>query len=148
MTPRFTIRLTSPPISDVRIRDQLPPGFTPIATPFSPCLAQQSDKQAGALINRINTPERYRSWLYGLGLDDVRVDIRKHTVEIDDVTAWALVHGSAFRAMLEGLDPPQIVEVQRRYLTILTQRDVTTIDATTLVGERKGSPMTPSAPPV
>ncbi|MBG6181241.1 class I SAM-dependent methyltransferase [Arthrobacter sp. CAN_A1] len=102
--------------------------------PFKPALAQQWDKQADALINRINTAETYAAWLRESGLENVRIDIREHGVVLGGTTSRALVLGSGFRAMLAGLHPAQIVEVRDRYLEILMQRDVMSVDATTLVG--------------
>ncbi|WP_049822031.1 class I SAM-dependent methyltransferase [Arthrobacter sp. H41] len=103
-------------------------------SPFKPHLGEESRDQVGTLLNRINTAPTYADWLQDLGLEQVRIDVHEHRIELDERSAWALVPGSAFRAMLDGLGPAQMTEVRHRYLDVLEQRKTTPIDASTLVG--------------
>lgn len=83
---------------------------------------------------RINTPDALAGWLSGLGLRDVEVTEFPHRMSFDQDTAWALVMGAAMRAMVMGLPQETVDRVRARFTTLLAERGVDTLNATTLIG--------------
>jgi len=83
---------------------------------------------------RIETPETFAGWLTGIELHDVEVTEVPHRVPLDATTAWSIVMGAAMRAMLMGLAEDTVARVRERFVRLLDEREVTTFDATTLIG--------------
>ena len=83
---------------------------------------------------RINTPDKLRDWLSGLGLQDVRVVTFEHSMPLDDTTSWAIVMGSAMRMRLSGLAESLLPKVRARFVDLLRDRKVDRMNAVSLIG--------------
>jgi SAM-dependent methyltransferase len=83
---------------------------------------------------RVSTPEKLTAWLTALGLRDVRVVTKQHQMPLDDVTAWAIVMGSAMRVRLNGVMPSLLPRVRTRFLDLLAARKVEHMNAVSLIG--------------
>ncbi|HEY5858511.1 MAG TPA: class I SAM-dependent methyltransferase [Aldersonia sp.] len=83
---------------------------------------------------RLDTPEKLAGWLTGLGATAVEIGELSNFVPATEETAWNLVLGGDLRAPLTNLNAGTIEAVRSRFVTLLTERDVHTIDAGTLVG--------------
>lgn len=84
--------------------------------------------------SRINTPDRLRDWLTGLGLTDVRVATVEHSMPLDDTTSWAIVMGSAMRMRLRGVADDLLPRVRDRFSELLRTRQVDRMNAVSLIG--------------
>jgi len=89
-------------------------------------------ERARHLIEEIGRPPVFAGWLAQLGLQDVEVQLHRHSVAMTPDVAWLMVRGSGFRSMTEGLTAEQLDQVQERYLdgTIGTVLDATTMTGT------------------
>ena len=83
---------------------------------------------------RIDTPEKLASWLTGVGGTAVEIGELSNLPPATEDLAWNVVLGGPFRAPLTNLDAATIEAVRTRFVTLLTERDIHTIDAGTLVG--------------
>lgn len=83
-------------------------------------------------VTRIDSESKLGAWLTGLGLRDVAVTRVPLELAVTEELAWLLVLGSGFRGMLEGLDSQAVARVRQTLLGSL--REISTLDATTLVG--------------
>ncbi|MFF2496557.1 class I SAM-dependent methyltransferase [Agromyces sp. NPDC058064] len=88
---------------------------------------------ASPSISDVDTPGTLAQWLTGLGLVRVRAEIVRRHLDLDEGLAWSLVTGTGLRAFLVGLDDDELKAVRGRYLAGLAEREVTSIDLTTLV---------------
>ncbi|MEO3782005.1 methyltransferase domain-containing protein [Actinocorallia sp. B10E7] len=82
---------------------------------------------------RLNTEDALGEWMTGLGLRDVSVHRHVHEVPLTPETAWPLVTGTGFHALLLGLPDDAVARVRDRFLGSLTTENVTVFDATTLI---------------
>lgn len=83
---------------------------------------------------RINTRDSFASWLTGLGLRAVDVVEVPRQVPLDERNAWSLIMGGGLRALVMGLDEATAGRVRGRFLELLSEREVRSFNATTLVG--------------
>lgn len=83
---------------------------------------------------RIDTPDKLRDWLTGLGLADVRVVTFAHRMPLDDTTSWAIVMGSAMRMRLSGVTESLLPKVRARFVDLLHARKVDHMNAVSLIG--------------
>jgi SAM-dependent methyltransferase len=83
---------------------------------------------------RIDTHDKLADWLVGLGLRDVHVVTREHSMPLNAATSWAIVMGSAMRMRLGGLDKSTIERVRVRFLDLLAARKVERMNAVSLIG--------------
>ncbi|WP_432522848.1 class I SAM-dependent methyltransferase [Kineococcus sp. SYSU DK006] len=81
---------------------------------------------------RIATAEDLAGWLGARGLHQVRVDLAPHRVPSTPEALWALVVGSGFSGLLDGLDDAALEAVRGEYLDALAGGPP--VDASTLVG--------------
>lgn len=93
-------------------------------------------------IDVASTPGSLAHWLTGLGLVQVRADAVQRHLDLTPELAWGLVEGTGLRLALGDLDDDAVAGVRERYLAALEERDVKTVDVTTLiaVGRRPSSP--------
>ncbi|NLE78928.1 MAG: class I SAM-dependent methyltransferase [Rhodococcus sp.] len=82
---------------------------------------------------KINTPDGLRDWLLTSGTSAVEVHELSNLVPATPEFVWDLVLGGALRSALTGLDSTQVDAVRVRFLDLLAERAVHTIDAGTLV---------------
>ncbi|WP_400996941.1 class I SAM-dependent methyltransferase [Agromyces sp. GXQ0307] len=73
-------------------------------------------------------------WLAERGLVDVRAEAVPRHLDLAPEIAWALVVGTGMRAMLGDLDDETVEGVRERYLAAVAERDVASVDITTLIG--------------
>lgn len=83
---------------------------------------------------RINRPETLSEWLVARGLHDVRVVTKEHRMPLDEITAWAIVMGSAMRMRLNGVAESALPKVRARFLDLLAARKVDHMNAVSLIG--------------
>lgn len=88
----------------------------------------------GALIDRVNEAEAFRTWLTDRGLTDVRVETHEFWLQLTPELAWLLVTGSGFVGALADLDDAQIDKVRDSYLESLSRAGIDEVDGTTLIG--------------
>ncbi|MFE3293732.1 class I SAM-dependent methyltransferase [Rhodococcus sp. NPDC059234] len=84
-------------------------------------------------VRRLDSPDALAAWLTGYGAVDVEVNELPNWLPATPELAWRLVLGSAFRGPLVGLDAATVEAVRQEFLTLLTERDVETLDLGTLV---------------
>lgn len=82
---------------------------------------------------KINTPDGLRQWLLASGTTTVEVHELSNLLPATPEFAWNLACGGALRAALTGLDSAQVDAVRVRFLEVLAERAIHTIDAGTLV---------------
>jgi ubiquinone/menaquinone biosynthesis C-methylase UbiE len=80
-----------------------------------------------------DTPDALRAWLSRFGAASVEVNELSNLIPLSPEFAWDLVLGSALRAPLLPLGPDVVEAVRLEYLSLLTERDVEVVDASTLV---------------
>lgn len=71
-------------------------------------------------------------WLTELGLGGVRAESVPRHLDLTPDLAWSLVLGTRHHA-LDVLDPAELEGVRERFVAILAEREVRTVDATTLI---------------
>lgn len=89
----------------------------------------------------MDTADTYRTWLVGLGLDDVDVEVARHAVTLTErMLGWW--SSDRVPGMLQGMTSEQVDQVQQGYPDELERRAATELDATSLVGlgTRPGGP--------
>jgi trans-aconitate methyltransferase len=86
------------------------------------------------LIDRINQPDSYATWLTERGLADVDVTVHELRLTMTPDLAWLVITGSGYRGALATLDPDTVDTVRQHYLDSLHADGVTELDATTLIG--------------
>ena len=81
-------------------------------------------------------------WLTELGLVDVRAESVQRHLDLTPDLAWSLVLGTGLGAAVADLDDAELDGVRRAFLTALAERDVRSVDVTTLiaVGRRRSPP--------
>jgi SAM-dependent methyltransferase len=84
-------------------------------------------------IEHADTPGSLARWLGELGLVEVRAEAVRRHVDVTPELAWQLVSGTGLRAIVSDLDDAALEGVRKRFLAALAERDVPTIDATTLI---------------
>jgi SAM-dependent methyltransferase len=72
-------------------------------------------------------------WMTELGLVGVRAEAVQRHVDLEPDLAWQLVRGTRLRAVLADIEEAELDTVRERYLAALAEREVTSIDATTLI---------------
>lgn len=72
-------------------------------------------------------------WLTELGLAGVRADSVQRHLDLTPELAWSLVRGTRRRAVVADLTATELDDVRERFLAILAEREVRTVDATTLI---------------
>ncbi|BDZ55261.1 class I SAM-dependent methyltransferase [Agromyces marinus] len=75
----------------------------------------------------------FAQWLADRGAVDVRAELVPRRLDLDPDVAWRLVAGTGLRALLGDLDDEQVERVRTRFLAALEERDVTSIDISTLI---------------
>lgn len=108
------------------LRRRVPGSVSPGATRASGLAQEQS--------HRIDTPEKLAAWLTGLGGTAAEVGELSNLVPATEELAWNLVLSSELRAPLGDLDAATVEAVRTEFVTLLTERDVHTVDAGTLIG--------------
>lgn len=91
------------------------------------------DELTKPTIELADTPGSLAHWLAGLGLVDVRAEAVQRHLDLTPELAWQLVRGTALRAVVADLDEAALDGVRERYLAALAEREVHTIDVTTLI---------------
>lgn len=79
------------------------------------------------------TPGTLAHWLTELGLVDVRAEQVQRHLDVTPELAWRIVLGTPLRAFVSGLDETGLEGVRQRFVASLADRDVSTIDLTTLI---------------
>jgi ubiquinone/menaquinone biosynthesis C-methylase UbiE len=96
-----------------------------------PAQAMESPREANG---RIDTAEKFASWLDSLGTESVVVKELSNLLPATDEFTWDLVLGSGLRAPLASLDEATIARVRQEFLELLADRGVHTLDMGTLIG--------------
>ncbi|MGW0044959.1 class I SAM-dependent methyltransferase [Rhodococcus sp. NPDC003348] len=86
-----------------------------------------------AALSLLDTPDALRSWLTGFGAASVEVNELSNLLPATPELSWDLILGGAVRSTLQPLDADTIEDVRREFLSLLTERDIETVDAGTLV---------------
>ncbi|TQF69445.1 methyltransferase domain-containing protein [Rhodococcus spelaei] len=84
-------------------------------------------------VRRLDSPDALGTWLTGFGAVDVEINELPNWLPATPELAWRLVLGSAFRGPLIGVDAGTVEAIRLEFLTLLTERDVETLDLGTLV---------------
>lgn len=82
----------------------------------------------------ISTPAGFTTWLSWLGLSGVEVIELPRQLPLTGELAWTLVLGGGMRAMLMGMDEPTVERVRVRFLELVAEREVSSLNANSLVG--------------
>lgn len=85
-------------------------------------------------LSRFDTADALTDWLTGFGAHTVEVTELSNLLPATPQLVWDLVLGGALRAPLLGCDDAVVEKIRLDLLALLTERDVETIDATTLIG--------------
>ena len=72
-------------------------------------------------------------WLTELGLVDVRAESVQRHLDLTPDLAWSLVLGTGLGTAVADLDDAELDGVRRAFLTALAERNVRSVDATTLI---------------
>ena len=72
-------------------------------------------------------------WLTELGLVDVRAESVQRHLDLTPDLAWSLVLGTGLGAAVADLDDAELDGVRRAFLTALAERNVRSVDVTTLI---------------
>jgi SAM-dependent methyltransferase len=88
---------------------------------------------ASLAIAEAETAGTFAHWLAGLGLVGVRAEAVTRHLDLTPELAWALVVGTGLRSLLGDLDEAALDGVRVRYLAAIEERDVSTVDITTLI---------------
>ena len=84
-------------------------------------------------IDHADTAGSFAHWLTELGLVDVRAEAVQRHLDLTPELAWKLVLGTPLRAVVSVLDEGEIAGVRERYLAAISERELSTIDMTTLI---------------
>ncbi|MEW9551968.1 class I SAM-dependent methyltransferase [Nonomuraea sp. NPDC050783] len=96
--------------------------------------ARVAPPASGQAASRIDGEEELHAWLAARGLAGVTVTRFALRIPLDAALAWRVVLGSGFRGMLAGLEEPAVERVRAAFARLLRERDVTELDATSLIG--------------
>lgn len=91
-------------------------------------------KREPHLIDRINQPDSYTTWLTERDLVDVTVTVHELRLPMPPDMAWLVITGSGYQRALTTLDPDTIETIRQHYLDSLHADGITELDATTLIG--------------
>ena len=72
-------------------------------------------------------------WLTELGLEQVRAESVQRHLDLTPELAWLLVRGTGLRAVVSDLDEEALAGVRERYLAAIAERELRSIDVTTLI---------------
>jgi len=72
-------------------------------------------------------------WLTELGLVDVRAESVQRHLDLTPDLAWSLVLGTGLGTAIAELDDVELEGVRKAFLTALAERNVRSVDATTLI---------------
>ncbi|WP_280401352.1 class I SAM-dependent methyltransferase [Nocardia carnea] len=86
------------------------------------------------LVDQLNLPDAFRTWLGERGLTDVTVTEHELRLALTPEIAWLLVTGSGYAGAVAGLDEAQAAAVRDTYLASLDAAGIQELDATTLIG--------------
>lgn len=86
-----------------------------------------------AVLPLLDTADGLRSWLTRYGASSVEVNELSNLLPATPELVWDLVLGGALRAPLLALSPGTVEAVRLEFLSLLTERDIETVDAGTLV---------------
>ncbi|MFF0817277.1 class I SAM-dependent methyltransferase [Rhodococcus sp. NPDC003318] len=86
-----------------------------------------------AALARFDTADALRSWLTGYGAASVEINELSNLLPATPELVWDMVLGGALRSSLLPLDADTVEAVRREFLGLLTERDIETVDAGTLV---------------
>ncbi|RVW01608.1 class I SAM-dependent methyltransferase [Rhodococcus spongiicola] len=86
---------------------------------------------------RLDTPDKLRGWLTAAGTEAVEVRELSNLIPATEEFCWSFVLGSGLRATLAGLAPDVVEQVRTDFMTLIIDRGLHTIDASTLVGTAK-----------
>jgi trans-aconitate methyltransferase len=87
-----------------------------------------------AASERINSTAKLSDWLSSLGLADVRVSEVGFVQPLTPELAWNLVLGTGWRQLLAGCDDEVMRRIRDGIIVRLAQRNITHLDAGSLVG--------------
>ncbi|KAB8194824.1 methyltransferase domain-containing protein [Nonomuraea phyllanthi] len=94
-------------------------------------VAPPTSRQAAS---RIDTEQDLHAWLTARGLTRVSVTRFTLRIPVDAALAWQVVLGSGFRGMISGLEEPTVERVRAAFGRLLREREMTELDATSLIG--------------
>ncbi|MGF7119923.1 MULTISPECIES: class I SAM-dependent methyltransferase [unclassified Rhodococcus (in: high G+C Gram-positive bacteria)] len=86
---------------------------------------------------RIDSTDKLGAWLTDAGTEAVEVRALSNLIPATEEFCWNFVLGSGLRATLTGLAPDVVDRVRREFMNLITDRELHTVDATTLVGTAK-----------
>ncbi|AEF39524.1 class I SAM-dependent methyltransferase [Hoyosella subflava] len=84
-------------------------------------------------IVRIDEPASISEWLRELGLVEPQAVVFPNYVPLTEKFAWDFVRGSGMRGALLGFRAETVEQIRSAFLTELRRRDLTTVDASTIV---------------
>ena len=84
-------------------------------------------------LEAIETPGTLAQWLHGLGLEQVRAEAVQRHLDLSPELAWRIVEGTGQGAAIADLDDDERDAVRERFLAAISEREVTTVDLTTLI---------------
>ncbi len=83
---------------------------------------------------RIDSADKLGAWLGDAGTEAVEVRTLSNLIPATEEFCWNFVLGSGLRATLSGLAPELVDRVRGDFMSLITDRGLHTVDATTLVG--------------
>lgn len=92
-----------------------------------------TDELQAPTVEHAETPGTLAHWLTELGLVDVRAEQVQRHLDLTPDLAWRFVLGTGLRAIVSGLDDAERDGVRERFLASLAEREVATVDLTTLI---------------
>lgn len=84
--------------------------------------------------SRLDSEEQLAVWLTARELTRVTVTRAPLRIPLDAALAWQVALGSGFRGMLAGLEESAVERVRTTFARLLDEREMTELDATSLVG--------------
>ena len=91
------------------------------------------DESTMPTIEFADTPGNLAHWLTELGLVEVRAESVQRHLDLTPELAWKLMLGTGMRAVVSDLDDAELTGVRERYVAALAERDIRTVDVTTLI---------------
>ena len=90
-------------------------------------------KQPKPKVEVADTAGTLAHWLTELGLAEVRAESVQRHLDLTPELAWALVLGTRRHGVVTELAEAELEGVRERFLALLAEREVRTVDATTLI---------------
>lgn len=104
------------------------------AEPFNAVAEQERHMSSKDPRKQVDTATGLTSWLVSRGLDDITVDELSFRQPLTAEAAWSFVSSAAPSRFLTGLAPDVLDVVRIRFEALRTQKRLTHLDATTLLG--------------